>query len=292
MPSPDLPAFASAHRALLARVCRDSRPFLGSAPPGDLIAALHRSVRHRFPDGAGDHEVAHYLDGLHVDDLALACACRAGDEQAWEHFIRECRPSLYAAARHIGGDEAREIADGLYGELFGTTERDGERRSLFDYYHGRSRLTTWLRSVLVQRYIDRRRATARLDPLDDRTAAAIERGTLGGESPDPDRERYVTLAQSALDHAVSALTPRDRLRLRLYYGENLRLAQVGRVLGEHEATVSRKLERSRRELRAAVEAELRETHQLGDRAVRECMTAAAEAPELQLTHLLSRADDG
>jgi RNA polymerase sigma factor (sigma-70 family) len=145
--------------------------------------------------------------------------------------------------------------------------------------------------VLVQRCIDRRRAAARLEPLDEQSAAAIER-TRETPAPDPDRERYVALAQSAVDHAIATLASRDRLRLRLYYGEHLRLAQVGRVLGEHEATVSRKLERSRRELRTAVESRLRETHQLGDRALRECLEAAAVAPELQLTTLLSRADDG
>ncbi len=292
MPMPDLPAFTAAHRALLDRLCRDSRPLLWSASDDDLVAALHRSVRHRYPEGASDRDITGYLEGLHVQDLALACACIAGNEQAWEHFVRECRPALYSAARHIGGDEALEIADGLYGELFGTDERKGERRSLFAYYHGRSRLTTWLRSVLVQRYIDRRRATARLEPLDEEAAAAIERGGRAADVPNPDRERYVRLAQAAVDHAVGELLPRDRLRLRLYYGENLRLAQVGRVLGEHEATVSRKLERSRRDLRLAVESWLRERHQLSDGAVRECLEIAADAPELQLTQLLSRAEDG
>jgi RNA polymerase sigma factor (sigma-70 family) len=146
--------------------------------------------------------------------------------------------------------------------------------------------------VLVQRYIDRRRATARLEPLDEDAAAAIERAGRGAGVPNPDRERYVKLAQAAVDHAVDELLPRDRLRLRLYYGENLRLAQVGRVLGEHEATVSRKLERSRRDLRSAVESWLRERHKLSDGAVRECLEVAADAPELHLTQLLSRAEDG
>ena len=42
----------------------------------------------------------------------------------------------------------RELADSLYADLFGLDTRDGERRSLFRYYHGRAKLTTWLRSVL------------------------------------------------------------------------------------------------------------------------------------------------
>jgi RNA polymerase sigma-70 factor len=290
--SVDIEQFRRAHGPLLESLYSGSQAARWDVPPADFARALHASVAGRFGNETPDPSaVTRYLEHLHAGDLALACACRAGHDGAWEHFVREYRPGLYGAARQIGGDEARELADGLYGELFGIGEREGERRSLFAYYHGRSRLATWLRSVLVQRYIDRRRATARLDPLDEQSAALADRQSAVAPA-DPDRVQYVRLAQSALDHAIDALTPRDRLRLRLYYGENLRLAQVGRVLGEHEATVSRKLERSRRELRAAIEARLRETHQLGDRAVRECLEAAAEAPELQLTSLLSRADDG
>ena len=50
---------------------------------------------------------------------------------------------------------------------------------------------------------------------------------------------------------------RDRSRLRLYYAQDRTLAQIGRELGEHESSVSRNLERVRKELRATVEGLLR-----------------------------------
>ena len=53
--------------------------------------------------------------------------------------------------------------------------------------------------------------------------------------------------------AVTALAPRDRLRLRCYYAQDLTLAQIGRMLNESEATASRHLSRARRDIRAAVE---------------------------------------
>ncbi len=46
-----------------------------------------------------------------------------------------------------GGNDskAREMADSLYADLYGLRESsDGSRRSLFDYFHGRSKLSTWL----------------------------------------------------------------------------------------------------------------------------------------------------
>jgi hypothetical protein len=70
---------------------------------------------------------------LHLEDLALACGCAAGDDAAWEHFIREHRPTLYRAADALDpSGSARDLADGIYGELF--------ERSLFRYFHGRSSL--------------------------------------------------------------------------------------------------------------------------------------------------------
>jgi hypothetical protein len=60
----------------------------------------------------------------------------------------------------------------------------------------------------------------------------------------------------AVSAALSALAPRDRLRLACYYQRQLTLAATGRILREHEATVSRQLARTRRALRAAVERDL------------------------------------
>jgi RNA polymerase sigma-70 factor (ECF subfamily) len=255
---------------------------------------LYASASHRFPQGAPAREVREYLESLHHADLALARACRDGHGPAWDHFVLAYRPALYATARAIAGDEGRDLADALYAELYGLAERDGERRSLFVYFHGRSRLATWLRSVLVQRQIDRHRSAKRLEPLDPedaRLAAPPPRAT----EPQPgdfERQHFVRLTQEALDAAIAALDVRDRLRLRLYYGEDLSLVQIGRVTGESEATVSRKLERARRDLRRLVEGALKREHGLSDSTIAECFELAADAPELQLTRLLTRAEDG
>ena len=45
----------------------------------------------------------------------------------------------------------------------GFAERDGERQSLFRYFHGRSSLATWLRAVLAQRVVDAVRVERRLE---------------------------------------------------------------------------------------------------------------------------------
>jgi RNA polymerase sigma-70 factor len=254
-----------------------------------FATAVRRSVAHRFSSTADAGAIDAYLASLHVGDLALATACVEGSDAAWEHFIREVRPQLYLAARTIAGDEGRELADSLYGELFGLVETEGHRQSLLAHYHGRSRLLTWLRSVLVQRQIDRVRATRRLEPLPEEERAA----TLAapGAPPDPERERLIGHAQAAVDAAIDALEAKDRLRLRLYYGQDMTLAAIGRALGEHEATVSRKLERARKTLRQQV-GRLMAERGLAPAAVARAFELAADAPDLQLDRLLARADDG
>jgi RNA polymerase sigma factor (sigma-70 family) len=197
--------------------------------------------------------------------------CAAGDERAWETFVRDYRPLLYRAADALdrtGG--AREIADSLYADLYGLKSGSGERQSLFRYFEGRSSLATWLRAVLAQRYVDSLRARRRLEPLaedTEREAAA---------PADPDRDRYVALVREALSRAVSHLDPRDRLRLASYYVQELTLAQIGRLLRESEASASRHLARTRREIRGDVERQLREESRLNDDQIAACLASVVE----------------
>jgi len=225
------------------------------------------------------------------DDLALARACAAGDEEAWERFVREYRPILYRAADALDRTgRAREIADSLYGELFGAEGAGGERRSLFRYFQGRSSLATWLRAVLAQRFVDRIRADRRVTPLPEDDALEQGAAPAPGAQRDPALEDHVARLRSALAAATAGLSARERLRLGCYYRQNLTLAETGRILHEHEATVSRQLAQSRRTLRAAVERDLRAAGLRPDE-IRECFDAASEdSGTLDLEEMLGSAD--
>jgi RNA polymerase sigma factor (sigma-70 family) len=247
-------------------------------------AARWRVPRERFAEALERAAERHAdLSALHLDDLALACGCAAGDEAAWEYFVGQHRPVLYRAADAIdptGG--ARDLADSIYGELF--------ERSLFRYFHGRSSLATWLRAVLAQRHVDRLRTQRRLEPLpDDESEAA---GTPHPAQPSADareRSRCVELVQLALTRAVAELARRDRLRLACYYAQQLTLAETGKLLGEHEATCSRQLAKTRKALRIDIERLLRTEHGLSDAAIAECVASVSEDPgELDLATLLRK----
>jgi hypothetical protein len=90
---------------------------------------------------------------------------------------------------------------------------------------------------------------------------------------------------------VAALQPRDRLRLSAYYVQDLTLAQAGRLLQEHEATVSRQLARTRRAIRGEVERMLRDEAGFDAAQIAECFSAVAADPgPLDLTRLFGGSD--
>jgi RNA polymerase sigma-70 factor len=253
---------------------------------------LERSVMHRFTNAPPDdaRAIQGYLDSLHTSDLALACACSDGNAAAWDFFVAQYRPELYRAARAIAGESAsRELADSLYAELYGLREVAGQRKSLFDYFLGRSKLTTWLHAILAQRHVDGFRRGRHTESLDD-DADSGDRANLAAPTQlasDPERERYLAMLQGVLLAALGTLEARDRLRLAYYYVEGLTLAQIGKLVGEHEATVSRKLERTRREVRKHVEAALRREKKLSDAQLRLCYEYAREEWPFDLTRALS-----
>jgi RNA polymerase sigma-70 factor, ECF subfamily len=266
----------------ITRLYEQSGATTWGVPVETFAEAVERSVTHAFT-GRERTTVAvdRYLAALHASDLALACACLLGHADAWDAFVREYRPVLYRAADALdpaGG--ARETADALYAELY-------ERR-LLTYFHARSSLATWLRAVLSQRHVDRLRAARRLEPLvDDDDGVAAPRAP--SSSIDPDRVRLFPLLMRALRVAVAGLDARDRLRLACYYSQDLTLAQTGRLLGEHEATVSRQLARSRRKIRDAVERHLRDEARLSDAEIAACFdTAVADPGALDVQALFGR----
>ena len=229
-------------------------------------SALARSAVRRFGSVSfTPSEFEDYVSSLHLHDLALACACSQGSESAWEEFFAGYRGYLRAASAAIlrctpSDPSAVELGDSVFTDLYGLTGQNSSSRSLFRYFHGRSSLKTWLRAVLAQRHIDQIRVARKFDSLDEPASGEgprLREPATVQPPADPRREQYLQRFSEALSDALASLDTRDRSRLQLYYGEDRTLAEIGRVIGEHESSVSRNLERVRKELRATVEGLLR-----------------------------------
>jgi RNA polymerase sigma-70 factor len=281
------PEFATRYAPALARLydrARAARWNLGV----EIFAEA--AARGALKSGAIETDrVESYLDALHAEDLALALACKGGSSRAWEQFISTLRPPLYAAARAIAGDEmrGRELADSLWADLYGLEVRDGTRRSLLEYFHGRSSILTWLRALLAQRHVDYIRSQQRNQPLDDDLEdSRVDPNSNHDEAAGPERARYVRMLSIALDLALNALAPTDRMRMAYYYRHELSLKEIGRLMNEHESTVSRKLARTRDRLKSEIERRLRDIDRLSQDQIRLCYDFAAGDLQFDLARAL------
>jgi RNA polymerase sigma factor (sigma-70 family) len=305
--NPNLTALLTRAADLVGLLYAQSRAKEWGLSPAQFTAGLERSVQRRFADEPCSAErFEDYLNTLHVEDLALACACVQGSEAAWEGFIREYRGYLRASAGAIAkgsrtGTNAQELADSLFAELFGLADGKRAERSLFRYFHGRSSLKTWLRTILAQRHIDRLRESHRWEAFDDFESkdgdGEVRKFLPGRETtvpalPDPHREKYVGLFVGALNVCMSSLEKQDWLRLELYYARQMTLAEIGKKLGEHESSVSRNLERVRRDLRVAVEEHLRVASNLSEAECALCVQYAAEDAPIDFRKMFPGKDAG
>lgn len=289
MSFPTLEEFRLSHARILQRLYVKARPERWELSEADFAAAIHRSAVGRFARQTTDEaqDLTPYLDSLQVEDLALAASCERGNQVAWVDFLGRFRQTLLASARALVRDEARarETADALYAELYGLEERDGQRRSLFQYFHGRSSLATWLRAVVARSVVDGYRASRRSAAMRERVEkeGEIGRTAIAETIDEPERDRYLALLRTSLVKEISQLERRDRLRLAYYHVQQLTLAEVGRLLSEHESTVSRRLEQTRKALRKGIERSLRREHRLATDQIHACYEAALKSFPFDLT---------
>src|SRR5499427_10764670 len=164
-----------------------------------------------------------------LEELALARACAAGHEKAWQAFLTRYRAKLYDIARGITKEDsrARDLADSIYGDLYGTSERDGCRVSRLSFYMGRGSLEGWLRTVLAQEFVNRYRKQKRLVSLEEQTEDGVQFSAAVPDSSGPvDRRLGV-----AVDAALEQLAADDRLILAAYYLDDRTLTEIGRLVG-------------------------------------------------------------
>jgi RNA polymerase sigma-70 factor (ECF subfamily) len=144
------------------------------------------------------------------------------------------------------------LADSIYGDLFGTSERDGVRVSRLDFYMGRGSLEGWLRTVVAQEFVNRYRKQKRLVSLDEQEEDGIQ---FSAANPNPVGPADSRLS-AAVDEALGQLAAEDRLVLASYFLDDRTLTEIGRVLRVHESTISRRLEKLLKNLRKQVVAGL------------------------------------
>ena len=216
----------------------------------DEFQHILEQVAAKYIPAATPPQKVKFWGELRLPELALARACANGHEYAWEEFLTRFREKLYDIARGITKEDssARELADSIYGDLYGTSERDGYRLSRLNFYMGRGSLEGWLRTVVAQEFVNRYRKRKRLVSLDEQEEEGVQFSASASAPPGPADPRL----SMAVDEALGQLGPEDRLVLASYYLDDRTLTEIGRVVGVHESTISRRLEKLLKGLRKQV----------------------------------------
>jgi RNA polymerase sigma-70 factor (ECF subfamily) len=239
----------------------------------DLLVGRIRGAVDKYllkdDNGARAREIKDFIDGMQADDLCLIIACEQGDEAAWSELVERFTSTVRSAARSASANEdaAEELAQSIWAELYGLrVGKDGKPTSKLAYYSGRGSLAGWLRAVVGQLAVDSYRKQARLVQTEEDTdldriardlpAMSEGQAVISSSLKNPEQvisNRFAEAEmQQAFNTAISELPAEDRLLVKLYYFDELRLREAGSVLGVHEATASRRLTRIHSELRKRV----------------------------------------
>ena len=176
--------------------------------------------------------------------MCLAIACEKGDE-SWRAFDSEYRHIMQGAARALTKDEAEaeDLIQFVFGELYGV-RLDGDRRlSKLAHYAGRGSLGGWLRAVIYQAFIDRKRQNLAvragrrsLSSIAWRTRPQLTSTGLSAPVSQPDDiedARLRRATEEAMTQAFAEIEPRDRLLLNYYYFDDLTLREIGLMMSWH-----------------------------------------------------------
>jgi len=258
--------FAEGANRLLARAA-DDHSLTGETLIPRIRSAVAKYVLRDDPK-ARPEVVKDFIDKLQADDLCLIVACEQGNQKAWSDLVERFSATVRSAARSASSNEesAEDLAQSIWAELHGLRVReDGTPAGKLAYYSGRGSLAGWLRAVVAQLAVDQHRKESRLVQTEEDADfdRIIQHGqeeltwSGHGDAVNPELEISKKLAgaemQKALARSMQQRSAEDRLLVKLYYFDGLRLREAGAVLGVHEATASRRLTRVHAELRQQVE---------------------------------------
>jgi RNA polymerase sigma-70 factor (ECF subfamily) len=247
--------------------------------------------------------IKQFVDDIRADDLCLIIACEKGDEKAWEYLVANFDSTVKSAARKISpnSEDAEDLASSIWAELYGLRQdADGNKKSKLSYYSGRGSLAGWLRAVVSQLAIDEYRKQSRyvqieenreFENLAEESSNNSDNHNVVHHADNP--EELLTVEQTsndvslALKHAVEALDAEDRLVMKLYYFDDLKLKEIAAMFGYHEATASRKLVRIQTDIRKSVEKKLRSEHGWSETEVKRYLSETASKLGLSVEKLFA-----
>ena len=260
--------------------------WLGQSYYGEIDVSLDLFVDYvwgivcRQLDGSVDRAmVTAFAKKLYLRDLYLASGCVHKSEKAWASLDHRYRKFVTDLVRfcYRHGDDNEEIADSILVSLY-LNDRSGRQR--IASYDGRSSMATWLRVIVINRAINDRHEKRLVndeivaDVPDDRALTNLE-STLRAQ-------RYGNLLSDSLAQALQEITEKERLMLLWRYEQNLQLGEIARLMGIHQANVTRQMLRLQAKLRESVVQRLTTQHRMSASAIEECLSDVVDNPQISI----------
>jgi RNA polymerase sigma-70 factor, ECF subfamily len=166
-------------------------------------------------------------------------ACRRGEPAGFAALFDACGDRVFALAARLCGNrsEAADITQDVFLKLIGRV----------DQFRAEARFSTWLHRVVVNTFLDRRRARRRLVPLDD-----PEIGPRAVMAPQQEAD-VLRAERTRRVNAALARVPEDyRIALALRYTAGMSYEEIAEATGVAPGTVASRLSRGLRDLGRAL----------------------------------------
>ena len=200
----------------------------------------------------------------HQEDLDIARRALAGDEEAAKVIATEHQEMMvrFLVARGATQDDAEEVVADMISECFGARKTGDTGRPILESYEGRSALSTWLVTIVLNRWLDFRRRdkfkgelprypddSPETDPF-ERVADDTGHGAL--------TEDLEALMREALQSAFASLDPEVLLILKLIYQHQVSQQMIALMWRSNQSKISRIISAARDQIREVTLERIRE----------------------------------
>jgi RNA polymerase sigma-70 factor (ECF subfamily) len=223
---------------------------------------------------------------LHIADLYLACACARGDRRALRELDRRFLRDVGSFVARLDPSKAfaDEVTQLLRHKLL--VAGSASRAKIADY-RGRGPLAGWLRVAAIRVARDLIRSRDRRTPIER------EHGDeLRPPVPDPELQlvkgRYGKEFRTAFQATLSALSPKDRNVLCLYYLDGTSSSAIGAMYRVQGATVRLWIKQLREKILEHMRSILRETMGLDTTEFDHLMVVVQSQLDLSISRYLKK----
>jgi RNA polymerase sigma-70 factor, ECF subfamily len=209
----------------------------------------------RNPTMSGNLRGSLAAQGNRIDDTSLIREAQQGNRAAFEVLVRHYDQSVLRLALHLTGSESD--AQDVYQEAFLKAYKNlGSFRFECSFY-------TWIYRIVTNLCLDHlRKRTVRKEDAPVAIDGSgeefnrLEQFADVRSGANPERDLMRRELGKKIGHALSGLTPRERMVFELKHYHGLKLRTVGEMLNTTEETAKNTLFRATQKLRAAL-AEMR-----------------------------------